>query len=161
MLAVPYFKQDTGYSCGAASVQMIARYFGVVASEEELMRTLHTDAVYGTHHQPIIEYVTAIGLYCYVNTESTLAEIAHFLARALPVLVHYIEPSQNEHHYSVAVALTDTHIVLHDPWNGPHFSLTHDEFAKRWYDAEHTFPQWLLVASREDLNLGKLYRPQV
>ena len=33
---VPYFKQDTDYTCGPASLQMVLAYFGIRESEEAL-----------------------------------------------------------------------------------------------------------------------------
>lgn len=141
MLAIPYFKQDTTYSCGAVSVQMLLRYFGITISERTLMELLGTDTEYGTHHQPIIECLTNHGLYCYVDTDSTLEEVSRHLDSSLPVLVHYIEPSADEHHYSVVVGSTSTHVLLHDPWNGPAFTLPHTDFLERWHDNMHAYPR--------------------
>jgi len=161
MLDVPYYKQDTNYSCGAASVQMLLRFFNILTSERDLMDALGTVAVYGTHHQPIIEYITSQGLYCYVNTESEIDEVEyHLVHQKLPVMVHYIEPSTNEHHYSIVIAVHDDAIVLHDPWNGPRFALERDDFVSRWHDDVGAFPRWLLVASTEDVHVGRQYRPQ-
>lgn len=158
-LRVPYAKQDTVYSCGAASVQMLLAYYGVRVSESHLMKDLHTDAQYGTHHAAIISILRYHGLYCYVNTNGTLDEVQSFLNRAHPVLVHYIEPASNEHHYSVAVGYDQTHLTLHDPWNGEGFKIRFDDFEERWHDDKGSFPRWYLVASPEDFILGRQYRP--
>jgi predicted double-glycine peptidase len=158
-LDVPYAKQDTEYSCGAASVQMLLAYYGVRDSEAHLMKLLHTDQTYGTHHQAIIEVLTEQGLYCYVKTDGTLEDVLGFLDRELPVLVHYIEPDGNEHHYSVAIGYDTTHLTLNDPWNGEAFKLALDAFVERWHDNQNDFPRWYLVASRESFDLGRQYHP--
>jgi predicted double-glycine peptidase len=159
-LDVPYAKQDTGYSCGAASVQMVLAYHGIRVSEARLMALLGTNKSYGTHHQAIIELIVQEGLYCYVNTEGTLDDVRMFLDRALPVLVHYIEPDGNEHHYSVAVGYDQTHVTLHDPWNGEAYKMVYPDFLERWRDDVGDFPRWYLVASPEDLHVGKQYHPR-
>jgi predicted double-glycine peptidase len=159
LLDVPYFKQDTGYSCGAASLQMVLAHHGIRVSERELMERLGTDDEYGTHHEPIIREVTGRGLYCYVTKEATLEELLMYLDRALPSLVHYIEPSEDAHHYSVMVGYDAHHVILHDPWNGRGFTLVRREFEERWHDAHGVFPHWFLTASPEDLQVGRQYRP--
>ncbi len=159
-LDVPYAKQDTEYSCGAASVQMLLAYYGIRTSEAHLMRDLQTDTRYGTHHQAIIELLTNNGLYCYVHVDGSLDEVRSFIDRALPVLVHYIEMDGNEHHYSVAVGYDHTHLTLNDPWNGEAYKITFEEFLTRWRDEQGDFPRWYLVASQEDFNIGKQYLPQ-
>ena len=157
MIELPYYKQDTTYSCGAASVQMLLRYHGQIVAEHTLMKLMQTDTDYGTHHEAIIELLTEHGLYCYVNTESSYEELTYYLELGFPVLLHYIEPSSDEHHYAIAVGEEHDRLVLHDPWNGPHFQIVRDEFLSRWHDKDNRFPQWLLVTSDTPFELGRQY----
>lgn len=125
------------------------------------MKRLHTDTEYGTHHQPIIKYITDHGLYCYVDTNSSIEELIHYLTNhKLPIVIHYVEPSEDADHYSLVIGFTDDEIILHDPWNGPKFKLSKKEFTKRWHDKKGNFPQWMLVASKEPIDTGKLYKPK-
>lgn len=161
ILNIPYFKQDTNYSCGAVVVQMILRNFGIIKSEENLMIKLHTDNDYGTHHQQIIDYLTAQGLYCYVDTKSSLDTLRYYTEKHnLPVMVHYIEPTDELDHYSLVIGFSEDTIILHDPYNGPKFEINKEEFEKRWNDEKREFPQWMLVASPEPIDTGKLYHPK-
>lgn len=161
ILEVPYFKQDTTYSCGAASVQMLLRFFKIVTSEQELIRKLDITKENGLEqHSLIIDEINAQGLYCYVNKESTLDELLFYLTKhSLPVLVNYIEPENNEGHFALVVGNQDGFIVLNDPWHGPRFSITHEVFEKRWCDGRGKYPNWMLVASLEAFELGRQFRP--
>jgi hypothetical protein len=125
------------------------------------MQELHTDNDYGTHHRSVIEELTKHGLYCYVNAESSLEEVIyHVDHHELPVLVHYIEPTSDEGHYSVIIGHDHEHVILHDPWNGPHLTMTKTAFTKRWHDEQLEFPRWMLVASQKPFAIGRQYVPQ-
>lgn len=158
-LTVPFYKQDTHYTCGPASLQMVLQFFDFRMSEEEiakLARTSHT----GTAHSDLVCAARDLGFHCYVNADAHLEEVKYFLNLGLPVIVNYTEPSNEDGHYSVAVGYSRKKIFLHDPWNGPSFSLSQDEFLRRWHDdtgrATH---RWLLVVSDKGFNLGRHYAP--
>ncbi len=159
-LDVPFFKQDTAYSCGAASVQMMLAYFGIHRSEHALMDRLHTDRLYGTHHRALLEVFAHEGLYTYVNESALLDELRFFIhERMLPCLVHYIEPDADEGHYAVVVGVDYRHVTLNDPWNGPAFLLTVHEFESRWHNERNEFSHWFLTASKDTFQLGRQYVP--
>ncbi len=159
-LDVPFFKQDTLYTCGPAVVQMILRYYGIVASEHTLREKMKTNSDVGTMHKYMIDEIRAAGLYCYVNNHSSVQEIAFFLKIGLPVIVHYMEPSENsQDHYAVVVGIEDHHIILNDPWHGKDFSLTLTDFEHRWHDGKGIYHNWLLTASKEHFGVGRQYAP--
>lgn len=160
-LAIPYFKQDTVYSCGAAAAQMILRYFGVVYSERVLMERLKTEPKEGTHHQEIIDLFTDEDLYCYVNNNSSLAEVAFYLDQCTPVLIHYIEPSDSEGHYAVLTAVENGIVTLNDPWNGEGFALAEEDFSRRWRSEDGEFICWMTAVSDTQFHLGRSYNPSM
>lgn len=158
-LKVPFCKQDTKYSCGAASTQMILKFFDIFFSEEELIKKLKTDEEFGVNPKEITEFFNKQGLFCYVNDQSSIEEVESFLGKGLPVMVNYLEPSNDEGHYAVVVGIANGDIILNDPWNGEKFKLTRRDFEKRWIDERGRHPRWMLVVSDEDLNLGKQFLP--
>ena len=160
-MEVPYFKQDTNFSCGPAVIQMILAFFGIHESEEHLKKKLKTNEDNGTEHINIINYLLERGLYCYANNDSTLKEITYFLNRKVPVVVHYLEPEADWGHYAVAVELNKDNIVLNDPWHGEKFSLLQSEFEKRWQSEDGRHKKWILAVSKSDLQMGKQYVPNV
>jgi predicted double-glycine peptidase len=159
-LDVPYFKQDTVYSCGVASLQMALDFFGVFESEEKLAKEAHTNREDGTTYKWMIEVATKKGFYCYVNNESSLEEIGYFLEQKLPVLVRFIEPSNNEDHYSIITGIQKEQIVMNDPWNGAGFRMGYEDFSGRWHSADGSHVRWMMVLSKEKIPLGRQFMPQ-
>ena len=107
----------------------------------------------------MIEVFRKRGLYCYVNKDGTLEQIKNFLEEGIPVVVNYIEPSAEDGHFAVVVNLTDSVIVLNDPWNGENFVLNREEFLNRWHSKYDDASRWYLAVSDKDFDLGKRYRP--
>ncbi len=159
MLKVPYFKQDTDYTCGPTALQMVLAFYGIRISEEKLAKLLETNEDVGTRHKAMIDFAREEGCHVYVNTCSTLEEIKKFLEEEKPVIVHFIEPDGNVGHYSVVVYMDDENIVLHDPWNGEGFQMVLRDFENRWYDGNLNSEKWIMVLSCEDFNLGRQYLP--
>jgi predicted double-glycine peptidase len=135
-IKIPYFKQDTNYSCGAASVQMILRFFGIIKSEEDLIKELKTEKEDGTSHEEIIKIIRQNNLFCYVNDNSNFDEIKMYLNKNLPVLVNYIETDDDEGHYAVVVGINEEKIILNDPWHGEDFELNISKFENRWQNSK-------------------------
>lgn len=78
-LDVPYFKQDTLYTCGPTSLQMVFAYYGIRESEEGLATEVDSDADVGTQHREMVAAVTRRGLHAYVNDNATLDEVAYLV----------------------------------------------------------------------------------
>jgi predicted double-glycine peptidase len=160
MLSVPFFKQDTNYSCGPATILMIFQFYGKIFSEEKLIEKLNTRKETGTCHQAMIELAKDEGFYVYENNESSLDEIKSFINKKVPVIVHYTEPANDEGHYSVLIGIDKNKIILNDPWNGEKFKINIEEFEKRWKDDKRNSKKWLMVVSTADLSQGKQYLPK-
>lgn len=159
MLDVPYFKQDTDYSCGPTALQMVFAFYGNRVSEQSLTERLHTKQAFGTQHRPMIEIANEEGFYVYVNNDSSLEEIAYLITSNIPVIIHFIEPSGEEGHYSVVVDVTETHITMHDPWNGSGFKMTIPNFTERWHSQDGAHIRWIMALSNEEFPIGKQYIP--
>lgn len=146
--AFPYYKQDTNYSCGAASLQMILKHFGIVESERNLIKDLEIDHEDGMSHGPLITKIESLGLHYHIGKEANLGDVESFVEKGQPVLVEYIEPSNNEGHYAVMIGHDRGHVTLNDPWNGEHFKLKKSDFVKRWHDESGKFTRWYMVVYR-------------
>lgn len=157
---IPYHRQITDYYCGPASLQMVFEYFGLHKSQRYLAKQLQTQRDDGTDHSDLIRVATSHGLYCYVNRDSSIHEILHFLSLELPVIIDFMEPSGNEAHYAIVSGYKNQSIILHDPWNGKQFSLQEAWFEKHWYDRENNAHQWIMVVSPHDIGFGKQYHPK-
>lgn len=160
-LDVPYFKQDTLYTCGPTSLQMVFAYYGIVESESSLAHDLMSDPKEGTAHQHMIAAVQAHDLHAYVNNNATLSELEHLLTGLrVPSIVRYLETGMNEDHYAVVVGISSDEIALNDPWHGERIRFPLAEFEERWKcDILGDCTHWLMAVSRETLPLGRQYHP--
>lgn len=159
-LDVPYFKQDTPYTCGPTSLQMVFGYYGIRESEAALSAELLTDPERGTAHGRMIEAVLRRGLHCYVNDDATWEELGRLVGSRLPVIVRFLETDKNEDHYGVVVGLDDAAVAVHDPWHGERVCFTRREFASRWTcDMLGRCSKWLMAVSQEPLSIGRQYHP--
>ncbi|MEK7505640.1 MAG: peptidase C39 family protein [Patescibacteria group bacterium] len=154
-LDVPFYKQDTDYTCGPASLQMVMDFLGEFRSEKKLAKEANTLSTRGTKHGGLMEAVSKEGFYSYVNKNSNVEEIKHFLKMGLPVIVDIT--AEKEGHYAVAVGFKDGKIILNDPWYGKGVKKPEKEFMENWHD--ENFRNWIMVISDKDFNLGKQYKP--
>ena len=158
-LKLPFFRQHTDYSCGPTSLEMVLDFLGDKKSEKCLIKEAHADKIDGTKHKWMIESAASEGFHCYVNSQSTINEIKHFISLGFPVIVDYTEPSENIGHYSVIIGYKYDKIIMNDPWNGKSFSISDDNFAGRWHDSITKSRGWIMVISKTDFQLGKQYLP--
>jgi len=156
---VPYFEQQKDYTCGPAALRMVFKFFNVRRSEAQLKRRLKTTARGGTDHRAMIRTAEREGFYCYVNTYSSLAEVKYYLHTGHPVIVNYIEPSDNEGHYAVVTGYSHNHLILNDPLNGRNFKIHNRTFSRRWRSGDGKKVRWIMVISKKPFTLGKQYYP--
>jgi ABC-type bacteriocin/lantibiotic exporter with double-glycine peptidase domain len=160
LLDVPYFKQDTDYTCGPTSLQMVLAYYGVRNSEAKLAQVLNTSVATGTCRVKMYETAVLYGFHCYVNNEASLPEIEFLLNLEVPPIVRFLEPDSNEDHYGVVVGVTEKNLKIHDPWSGPSQTYQKQDFLKRWTcDTIDNCKQWLMAVSKEPIPLGHQYHP--
>lgn len=160
VIDVPYFKQDTDYTCGPTSLQMILAYYGVKDSEKHLAKLLHTTHSRGTWRVSMYQLAVDLGFHCYVNDDASLAEMKFLLELEIPPIVRFLEREEDEDHYGVVVGMTDDHVIIHDPWSGPQRRFDKEDFTRRWTcDAIGNCNQWLMGVSKEPLPLGHQFHP--
>ena len=161
-IKVPFYKQEADYTCGPASLQMVLSFLGIHKSEYELIKQARTSKKGGTRHKWMIDVARKEGFYCYVNNNSTLEEIRHFINLELPVIINYIEPTNNEGHYAVVIGFEGGEIIMNDPWNGVGFRMMVDDFLPRWHGESPSIKnkRWMMVISKDDFGLGRQYLPK-
>lgn len=159
-IKTPFYRQNDDFTCGPAVMKMVFSFLGKTKKINSLAETLHTTKI-GTCHLSLIEEARREGFFCYVNNNSTIHEVRHFINLGLPVVVNYNEPSTNDGHYAVVVGYDRNKIIMNDPWNGKNFKISENEFILRWHDRfnGHASKKWIMVVSKKDFNLGKQYLP--
>ena len=160
-LDVPYFKQDTLYTCGPTSLQMVFSYYGIRESEAALKEELETSPETGTEHQQMINAVLKRGFHCYVNNDATLEDIHSLVERGVPTIVRFLETANNEDHYGVVVGVSSEEVVINDPWNGERVRFSHEDFMGRWKcDKLGDCTRWIMAISQEPFSVGHQYHPK-
>ena len=148
-MKIPFHKQTTEYNCGPAALQSIFEFFGKYLPQKKLEELLETSEAYGTSHAALKRVATDLGFTCEVMKYSTLKSIRGYLNRGLPVLVNYVEPSDEASHYAVVTRYSNGEITLNDPWNGRDFVMKERDFEARWHNKRNNSKRWLLVVSKE------------
>ena len=69
------------------------------------------------------------------------------MREGIPVIVNFVEPSEEVGHFGVAIGEERGRVILHDPWNGEGFSLPLEEFERRWLGYKTRDPRrgWFLA----------------
>lgn len=154
-LDVPYFKQDTTYTCGPTALQMVLAYYDIKTSEATLSEELGTNSDNGTRRLRMREVAATYGLHCHVNDNAPYEELSILVSQELPIIIRFLETGKNEDHYGVVVGADDTHIVIHDPWHGPAVRFHREEFMPRWTcDIIGDCNQWLMAVSTNPISFG-------
>ena len=149
MLTIPYFQQEKDYWCGPASLQMAFAFFGKSASQTELVAAAGTTEEKGTDNDKLVKVAQAAGFRVSTKELAALEDIQSYLTQNIPVIVNFIEPTDEEGHYAVVVDINDKDIILNDPWNGPNFSIPKADFVNRWHSTNNQHIRWLMAVSRE------------
>ena len=157
---IPFYKQDTLYTCGPVALQMVMSFLGHFKSEGALADEAHTDKIKGTSHEGMIDTVRKEGFYCYVNSRSSINEIKHFIHLGLPVIVDFIEPAGDDGHYAVVTGFVGHNLILNDSLNGEGRHMSLQDFTSRWHDFLTRSHGWMMVLSKTDFQLGKQYLPR-
>lgn len=150
---IPYYKQKTDYTCGPACLKMVFEYLGEKTTKRELAAILNTTPEAGTHTDEMSRVARAHGFAAFEKRDASLEDIKDFISRDHPVIVDFIEPGEEERHFSVIVGFDENNFIFNDPWHGEGFTMPIDEFEKRWASPENRYPKWLMVVSKREEDL--------
>ena len=159
-LKVPYFTQDTDYTCGPTSLQMVLEYYGVQHSEPDLAKQMKTSCETGTCPIQMSKTAVKLGFHSYVNTDASFEEIRFLLSLNISPIIRFVETNDNEDHYGVVISATKDNIIINDPWNGPELEFLKAEFIDRWTSNKiENCHRWLMAVSPGPLPLGRQFSP--
>lgn len=149
-LRIPLFRQATGYSCGACSLQAILRYWQVFSGQEsQLYERLQTTPKDGTHPEKLVEGARSFGLTARLQENTTLEDLRKAVALNQTVILNLqawrdtVTPAKSwketweEGHYVVLVGLDAHYLYAMDPSvSGGYAYIPLPEFQDRWHDFE-------------------------
>jgi ABC-type bacteriocin/lantibiotic exporter with double-glycine peptidase domain len=134
-LAVPFVPQAKD-TCGAASLTMVLRYWGIPARHDDLAAAAAEAGQRGASGSRLAELARARGLFA-IAYEGDLRQLEDSLDKGRPIIVTLGAGDGRLHHDVVVVGLEDDHVLLHDPSAGRDRRLRKDEFERRWSAASH------------------------
>lgn len=143
LLNLPDEIQSTPYSCGAACVVSVARYFGIEPdSEEEAIQQLGSTPADGTHPESIIDVLQDHGLDVESHEGMSLDDLRDSIDRGCPVIVPiqaYTDDcsieDNDDGHYVVVIGFEDEQVQLMDPVKG-HVEMDCGLLDACWHDED-------------------------
>lgn len=169
-LSIPHRRQVNDYMCGPATLQMVLAFLGEQKTQRSIRKLMMVSPkelqTKSADNNKMVRAIQRAGFYAYVNDHSNIDELKSFINQGYPVVINYIEPSNDDGHFAVVKGynpLLKT-IILNDPWNGDDFTFSEKEFIERWHPkwwraSEGYKGHWLMVASRAPINVGRLHAP--
>jgi predicted double-glycine peptidase len=148
-LAVPYERQTTNCSCGAASLLAVLRYWLVMPNTKDrtLFGPLGTNCKIGTDSKSIIKLAQRFGLNADISNGTSIAALRQALRNNIPPIVNFqawpvrkTRPltDRKDGHYAVLIAMDSTNAFFMDPavGGGKISWLPIAEFERAWLDLE-------------------------
>lgn len=159
-LNVPYYRQKTLYTCGPETLRMVLGFFGIHTTVKALEKQTQV-AHNGTTRKNMVKALRFHGLHTHEHIGATLKEVRWFVKQGMPVVVNYREPTDEDTHYSLVVGYSWWKVILHDPFNGPNFSISIWQFKERWHGMHRSKNRdWVLAVSDTPIkNVPKCSRP--
>ena len=150
-IPLPDTTQQEDYSCGAACLQAVCKYFGVGPEDEwEYVEALRMDKKVGSHPFQIVRAARRYGLRFREKLGMSLADLKGLLRRRIPVLLMiqawgerkygggYLRSYRgvwDQGHWVVAVGYDRSGVYFEDPsLQAVRGFLTFEELEERWHD---------------------------
>lgn len=145
-MEIPFFRQETDYTCGVACLRMVLAFYGTVREEPELVGSCGTTPD-GTTADGLAEGARALayqGMVC----EGDLAFLRNAIGSGNPPIAFLSTASMSHYpgdtiHAVVVVDVTDREVTVNDPLLGPGIRIPLDDFLQGW---EEAFVLTVLVA---------------
>lgn len=148
LLPVPHLYQPNDYTCGPASLWMLARFFEKRVALTTLIGHCRATPKTGTTRETMKRALRCLGFDVHARYGASLKEIERRIDNRIPTIVNYREPGEGLPHFAVVVGMTRTHILLNDPIHGPGVRIPRRVFLNHWYGTHRTqFTRWVLVAA--------------
>lgn len=160
MLKIPFYRQQTAYTCGPAVLRMALGFVGRRRSEGYLARLCETNAKTGTSNFGLmrclrkfdIEYMTWYRaryeeLQRYARRGCVIVDWApQFVFPDHPEFRHSREFNPEEDsHYAIVVSAGGKFVTLQDPVLGRRLRVLRSDFVRAWRDPCSKSYHWMLV----------------
>lgn len=132
MMAIPFYEQQTPYTCGPACMRMVLASLGIKRTENQITKLLGTNNIRGTNHRDFVSLAEKYKLRYSVHREAVVDDLKYFYKNHYKIIVCYFHPTEKVGHYAVVKKLTRERIHLMDPTDGPNKSYSLNYFQRIW-----------------------------
>lgn len=132
MKEVPYYKQESSWTCGPAAMRMVLEHIGIKKTEKQLIKLLETNKIIGTWESQIPKLAEKYKLNYIVERNGKIDDLKKSIKNKFILIVCYYMSEEDITHYAVITKMTSRYIYLHDPWIGPNHKIKLDSFEKTW-----------------------------
>jgi ABC-type bacteriocin/lantibiotic exporter with double-glycine peptidase domain len=139
-LSVPFVPQEKD-TCGAASLAMVLRYWGLSVTHDEIAAAVLEPGRRGIAGSRLEAFARAQGAFA-LGYEGDLDQLRAMLEKGRPIIVA-LATGRGLPHDVVVTGLDDAAkvVVVHDPFEGPDRRLDLAAFDERWRGAS----RWTLL----------------
>lgn len=136
-MKVPYFKQETRYTCGAASMRMALAAFGIRKSEKQIAKLMRTNRKHGTSNASFPRVAEKYRVSYVIKRNGTIDDLKNYLKKGYVVIVsffffEYFEYKKMVYHFAVLKGLSKGSVSLFDPELGQDHKISTPLFVRRW-----------------------------
>lgn len=149
---IPYYKQETNYTCGAACMRMVLESLGIKKSEKQIAKLLKTNKIIGTWHKNIPELAEKYKLDYVILRNASWLDLLFYRDTGWKTIVCFTR--EKVPHYAVVKKINWHSIYLLDPYYGPKQRFFLPRFRKKWHD--HEGAKWLVAIKKNNESKKKL-----
>lgn len=131
---IPYYKQETNYTCGAACMRMILESMGIKRSEKQVSNLLKTNKIIGTWHKNISELAEKYKFDYVIFRDAKILDLIFYQDTGWKTIVCFTK--EKIPHYAVVKKINWHSLYLLDPYYGPKVRYTLSNFKRKWHDQE-------------------------
>jgi ABC-type bacteriocin/lantibiotic exporter with double-glycine peptidase domain len=138
---MPYYKQQTPFTCSLACLRMILESIGRKFTEEELAKTIGFNPKVGVSPSMILKVCEIVNVDCQLQFEITLAKLKELLSKNIfPITlldprILYGLTEVGHNHFIVIKDISEEKIIINDPdgeYGGENKQIAIQKFLESW-----------------------------
>ena len=147
-MQILFYKQQTDYTCGPASMRMILSALKIKKSEKELAQLLKTRRKTGTKNKSFSLLAKRLNLPSIAKKNSSFQELKAYQNKNYLIILNYFHPEEKIGHYAVLKKIDKKYIYLLDPAFGKNHKYSLAEFKKIWKGKHEKTRRWFFALKR-------------
>jgi predicted double-glycine peptidase len=159
-LRIPYYRQQTDYTCVPATFRMALATYGKRISESYLARLCGTTAKRGTSNWAMSRAMRRLNWPYLTGYRIRYNDLTHYTKHGIvivdwsPQLIYPEHPEfqhsdcfnpEKESHVAIVISAGELYITLQDPVLGRRVRVRHEHFIKAWRNPRSKSRHWIFV----------------